>query len=207
MPVVPGAAEAATRALVAELRSLRSLAQVGLKLERRQVGPEVGPTSAFSSCIPAGVHGPTGIFWANLMPSSPKDDPHIEAIAAKYGRSPAQVLLRWALQHGAAVIPTSRSHSGDNAALFDFALSGDDMATVSGLAWFDALCPIQFWNAKCLKWAIVTRAYVPRQVPGDGRQSTARCRRPWGGAREVRHPATPCTFRGACCRYTHVASV
>jgi hypothetical protein len=30
------------------------------------VGPEVGPTSAFSSCIPTGMHGPTCIFWANL---------------------------------------------------------------------------------------------------------------------------------------------
>ena len=34
--------------------------------ERRQVGPEVGPTSAFYSCIPTGMHGPTCIFWANL---------------------------------------------------------------------------------------------------------------------------------------------
>jgi hypothetical protein len=30
------------------------------------VGPEVGPTSAFYSCIPTGMHGPTYIFWANL---------------------------------------------------------------------------------------------------------------------------------------------
>jgi hypothetical protein len=34
--------------------------------------PEVGPTSAFCSCIPAGMHGPTCIFWANLTPLSLK---------------------------------------------------------------------------------------------------------------------------------------
>jgi hypothetical protein len=34
----------------------------------KDVGPEVGPTSAFFSCIPAGMHGPTCIFWANLTP-------------------------------------------------------------------------------------------------------------------------------------------
>ena len=34
--------------------------------EGRQVGPEVGPTSAFYSCVPTGMHGPTCIFWANL---------------------------------------------------------------------------------------------------------------------------------------------
>jgi hypothetical protein len=31
------------------------------------------PTSAFYSCIPTGVHGPSGIFWANLTPFSPSD--------------------------------------------------------------------------------------------------------------------------------------
>jgi hypothetical protein len=34
------------------------------KRERRQVGPEVGPTSASSRCIPTGMHGPACIFWA-----------------------------------------------------------------------------------------------------------------------------------------------
>jgi hypothetical protein len=34
--------------------------------ERRQVGPEVGPTAAFYSCISTGMHGPICIFWANL---------------------------------------------------------------------------------------------------------------------------------------------
>ena len=37
-----------------------------------QVGPEVGPTSAFYGCIPFGMHGPTCIFWANLTPFSLK---------------------------------------------------------------------------------------------------------------------------------------
>ena len=60
------------------------------------------------------------------------------AVAERLGRTPAQVLLRWALQHGAAVIPTSRSpeRSASNAALFNFALSEADMAELSGLAWF-----------------------------------------------------------------------
>jgi hypothetical protein len=33
---------------------------------KTQVGPEAGPTAAFSSCIPTGMHGPTRIFWADL---------------------------------------------------------------------------------------------------------------------------------------------
>jgi hypothetical protein len=46
---------------------LQSVLQVR---ERDQVGPAVGPTSAFSSCIPTGMRGPTRIFWANLTPFS-----------------------------------------------------------------------------------------------------------------------------------------
>ena len=38
--------------------------------ESRQVGSEVGPTSAFNRCIPTGVRGRTCIFWANLTPFS-----------------------------------------------------------------------------------------------------------------------------------------
>ena len=38
--------------------------------ERRQAGPEVGPTSAFYSCIPTGMYGPTCIIWWNLTPFS-----------------------------------------------------------------------------------------------------------------------------------------
>ena len=55
-PVVAAsaAAEAGRRA---------ALAQVS---KTRQVGPEVGPTSAFPSCIPKGRHGQSCIFWANL---------------------------------------------------------------------------------------------------------------------------------------------
>ena len=34
--------------------------------ERHRVGPEIGPTSAFSSYTPTGMHGPTCILWANL---------------------------------------------------------------------------------------------------------------------------------------------
>jgi hypothetical protein len=40
--------------------------------ERRQVGPEIEPTPALNSCIPAGMHAPTCVFWAGLRPCSLK---------------------------------------------------------------------------------------------------------------------------------------
>jgi diketogulonate reductase-like aldo/keto reductase len=58
-----------------------------------------------------------------------------KAIATRLGRTPAQVLLRWSLQKGNIVIPKSVTASRivENAAIFDFALSAEDMAALNGL--------------------------------------------------------------------------
>jgi diketogulonate reductase-like aldo/keto reductase len=64
------------------------------------------------------------------------DDPTIRSIAARNERSPAQVALRWLLQHrGVAAVPgcTSEEHLEENLAVFEFALSADDVNAISGL--------------------------------------------------------------------------
>jgi len=62
-------------------------------------------------------------------------DPTVAQIAARVGRTPAQVLLRWCLQHDAQVIPksTHRERIEENARLFDFTLSNQDMAALDAL--------------------------------------------------------------------------
>jgi D-xylose reductase len=59
----------------------------------------------------------------------------VGAIAARLGRSPAQVILRWGIQRGTAIVPkTCRpDRLRENLALFDFALTEADMAAISGL--------------------------------------------------------------------------
>lgn len=60
------------------------------------------------------------------------DDPPLAAIAREHGRSPAQVLIRWGLQHGFVEIPKS-SHPGrmrENADVFGFELTDAEMATL-----------------------------------------------------------------------------
>jgi diketogulonate reductase-like aldo/keto reductase len=59
----------------------------------------------------------------------------VAAIAADIGRTPAQVLLRWCVQHGAPVIPksTHRERIAENAQLFDFTLSDAEMAALDAL--------------------------------------------------------------------------
>lgn len=62
-------------------------------------------------------------------------DPVVLEVAKNYSRSPAQVLLRWAVQQNIGVLPKSSSPDRirSNAAIFDFTLSQDDMAKLSGL--------------------------------------------------------------------------
>ncbi|MBB1257703.1 aldo/keto reductase [Streptomyces sp. OF8] len=62
-------------------------------------------------------------------------DPVIGRIAERYGRTPAQVILRWHLQLGNVVIPKSVTPSRirENIDVFDFELDEDDMAAVAGL--------------------------------------------------------------------------
>ena len=59
----------------------------------------------------------------------------VRRIAERVGRTPAQVLLRWGVQHGLPVIPksTHRERIEENAQIFDFSLSVDDMAELDGL--------------------------------------------------------------------------
>jgi diketogulonate reductase-like aldo/keto reductase len=62
-------------------------------------------------------------------------NPAVAKIAALVGRTPAQVLLRWCIQRQTVVIPksTHRERIEENAQLFDFALSDDDMAALDAL--------------------------------------------------------------------------
>src|SRR5947209_8396530 len=62
-------------------------------------------------------------------------DRTVNQIASRIGRTPAQVLLRWCLQHDLIVLPksTHRERIEENAQIFDFVLSNEDMAELDGL--------------------------------------------------------------------------
>ncbi|WP_342563534.1 aldo/keto reductase [Paenibacillus sp. FSL R7-0345] len=73
--------------------------------------------------------------WSPLMQGGLLDQPDLQSIAARAGKSVAQVILRWDLQHGIVTIPksTKEQRITENAALFDFELSAEDMAVIDGL--------------------------------------------------------------------------
>jgi diketogulonate reductase-like aldo/keto reductase len=65
-----------------------------------------------------------------------KDDPLLARIAAAYGKTPAQICLRWLVQQGIVVIPrTSKiERLTENFEIFDFELTAAEMTDIRGLA-------------------------------------------------------------------------
>ena len=63
------------------------------------------------------------------------DHPTLKSIADKYGKTPAQILLRWCIQKNYICIPKSSRSSRivENAGIFDFQLSEEDMNVLDGL--------------------------------------------------------------------------
>ncbi|WJH33620.1 aldo/keto reductase [Paenibacillus sp. CC-CFT747] len=72
--------------------------------------------------------------WSPLMQGK-LDLPLLNELAAKHGKTPAQIVLRWDLQHGVVVIPKSvhKERIVENSGIFDFALSDEDMTALDGL--------------------------------------------------------------------------
>ena len=64
-----------------------------------------------------------------------QQEPLFTELGKKYGKSNAQVILRWHIQDGNIVIPGSKNpdHIKDNFDLFDFALTDEEMARIAAL--------------------------------------------------------------------------
>ena len=66
---------------------------------------------------------------------NPLEHPAIVGLAAKYGKTPAQVVLRWHVEHGLSAIPKSvrPERIAENIRIFDFALTADEVAAIDAL--------------------------------------------------------------------------
>jgi 2,5-diketo-D-gluconate reductase A len=73
--------------------------------------------------------------WSPLGQGKVLTDPVIAAIAARLGRTPAQVIIRWHLDRGQIAIPKSVSprRIAENIDVFDFKLEPADLAAIAGL--------------------------------------------------------------------------
>ena len=84
----------------------------------------------FSRDIAVEVWSPLGGTGGNLL-----QDETLVRLAQKYGRTPAQIVLRWGIQRNVVVIPksTHRERIVSNQSIFDFEVSDQDMEAVTRL--------------------------------------------------------------------------
>ena len=80
-------------------------------------------------------HGIAVEAWSPIAQGAVLDEPVITEIAQSRQRTPAQVVLRWHIQHGHIVFPKSVTPERvrENFALFDFELDEDEMTRIDGL--------------------------------------------------------------------------
>ncbi|OPJ57978.1 aldo/keto reductase [Clostridium oryzae] len=73
--------------------------------------------------------------WSPLMQGRLLDNGIINKLASKYNKTAAQIILRWDLQTGVVTIPKSTKEKRiiENASIFDFELSVEDLAEISSL--------------------------------------------------------------------------
>ncbi len=80
-------------------------------------------------------HGVKVEAWSPIAKGAVIDDSTIGRIAEKYGKTASQVTLRWHVERGDIVFPksTRRERMVENLDIFDFTLTPDEVATITGL--------------------------------------------------------------------------
>ena len=74
--------------------------------------------------------------YSPLTRGTKLSDATIQGIAKKHGKTPAQIMIRWCLEHGTIVIPKSSNPDRirENADVFDWKLSPDDVSALDALS-------------------------------------------------------------------------
>lgn len=118
---------------IAQLRESCTLSAAPIVTNQIEVHPYLDQSAMAQAAQELGVS--VTAYYAMADGKVPTD-PHLLSIGSKYGKSPAQVALRWLLQQGYVVLSkTARSERvPENMAVFDFELSEDDMAVIAELA-------------------------------------------------------------------------
>ncbi|XP_059497486.1 uncharacterized oxidoreductase YtbE [Stegostoma tigrinum] len=117
---------------VGHLREMLEHCRVTPAVLQVEYHPRLVQSDLLAFCAECGLHLQA---YSSLGCGRLLDEPQVRALAVAYGRSPAQVLLRWAVQRGVGVIPKSAEPErvAANAQLFDFCLREEDTELLSSL--------------------------------------------------------------------------
>ncbi len=117
---------------IRHLDELLGRAKVPPSVNQVEFSPFLHQRALLAHCRKTGVqleaYGP-------LVRGHRMDHPALAAVARKHGRTPAQVLVRWGLQHDLVVIPKSvrPERIRENADVYGFALDAEDLARLDAL--------------------------------------------------------------------------
>ncbi|CAM3289310.1 aldo/keto reductase [Brevibacillus invocatus] len=114
------------------LQSLMKDAEIKPMVDQVEFHPRLAQKELREFCREQGIQFEA---WSPLMQGELLDQPVLKEIAEKYQKSVAQVILRWDLQHGVVTIPKliKEHRIIENATLFDFELTKEDMDRIDGL--------------------------------------------------------------------------
>ncbi|MBT2697517.1 aldo/keto reductase [Bacillus sp. ISL-40] len=117
---------------VHHLEDLISSAEIKPMVNQVEFHPHLTQKELLAYCKNEGIQLEA---WSPLKQGKLLSEPVLEDLAHKYNKSVAQVILRWDLQHGVVTIPKSiKEHRIiENADIFDFELSTEDMDKIDGL--------------------------------------------------------------------------
>ncbi len=117
---------------VAQLEELLAIAESRPVVNQVQFSPFKYRRALLDACEERGVALEA---YSPLGTGRHLSDGSVAEIAERVGRTPAQVLVRWCVQRDLIVLPksTHRERIAENAQIFDFELSGDDMAALDAL--------------------------------------------------------------------------
>jgi diketogulonate reductase-like aldo/keto reductase len=118
--------------MVRHLEELLGAARVPPAANQVELSPFLHPQELVRFCAANGIVIEA---YSPLTRGRRLGHPAIVAAAKRHGRTPAQILIRWAIEHGFVVLPksTRRERIEENARVFDFALGAEDMRVLDGL--------------------------------------------------------------------------
>ena len=114
------------------LKDLMATAEIKPMVNQVEYHPHLAQTELLEFCKAEGIQLEA---WSPLKQGQLLTEPTIVEIANAHNKSPAQVILRWDLQNGVVTIPKSIKEQRiiENANIFDFELTSEDMLALSAL--------------------------------------------------------------------------
>lgn len=118
--------------MIEHLQELRNNSNIVPAVNQIEFHPRLVQQPLLNFCHKNGIQP---IAWRPIMKGQVNEIPELKSIAAKYGKSAVQIVLRWDLQKGVLTIPKSvnKSRINENMDIFDFELTNNEVSIIDAL--------------------------------------------------------------------------